>query len=235
MSSHYSEHLTDEGAVPHFLTATVTKIELLSWRLPGSLISLAGVCLLASGCSGGPPPLTPPDIDPAAAADMAFELYDTNGDGLLDGEELEACPAIVGSLSTYDTDSDSVISRDELANRLQRFVKSRAALYRLSVAVFLDKKPLSGATVRFVPEPYFEDRIKPATGVTGRTGTAQMAVADEDLPENQRNIRAVQCGTYRVEITHPDIDLPPRYNTETTLGYESVISDPSVEFQLKSR
>lgn len=199
------------------------------------LIGIVSMSLMVCGCGSALPALTPPDIDPSTAADNAFANYDKDENGLLSAEELQACPPLAGSISNYDTDSDAAISRAELAQRLQRFVNSRAALYRLSVTVYLDNRPLPGATVKFVPESYFEDQIKTATGITGRAGSAQMAVADEDLPENQRNIRAVQCGSYRVEITHPEIEIPSRYNTATTLGYESVISEANVEFKLKSR
>ena len=89
MSFQSSQHLQDVGAVQRPLTAGQPRV-----RLAGSLFGLMGVWILASGCGGGPPALKPPDLNPSAAADAAMELYDKNGDGILDSEELEACPAL---------------------------------------------------------------------------------------------------------------------------------------------
>ena len=185
-----------------------------------------------SGCGHGLPALRPPDVDPDSAAAKAMEQYDKDGDGLLSATELEACPGLAKMVKEYDTDGDSSVSQAELAERLRKFAESGAALTPLTVDVRLNNLPLAGATVRFVPEDYFDDEIKVAVGKTSKSGTARMAVASEDLPENQRNLRAVQFGTYRVEITHPNVDIPARYNTETTLGYETIFGQPKVEFRL---
>ena len=192
-------------------------------------------CALLSGCSGGPSALAPPELDPESAAEEAITLYDADGDQKLSSSELEACPGMAVGIKTYDQDSDGMISQAEIAERLQRFVDRRVALARLAVTVTLDKRPLGNATVRFVPEPYLGSELKVATGTTRKRGTATMAVADEELPENQRGIRGVHSGTYRVEITHPDETIPKEYNTETTLGYESTPGNPYAAFHLKSR
>lgn len=162
-------------------------------------------------------------------------MYDFDGDGILSASELAASPGLETMLKAYDTDGDGAVAQTEFAQRLETFVRSGTALLPLSAEVKLNNRPLAGATVRFVPEGYFGNAIKPATGVTTKSGSAQMAVAAEDLPENQRKFKAVQFGTYRVEITHPEIDIPAKYNTETTLGYETVFGQPNVEFRLTNK
>lgn len=137
-------------------------------------------------------------------------------------------------VKAYDSDADGSISEAELATRIQQFVRSGAALVPLSVNVVLNNRPLADAQVRFVPESYYGGAIKNAVGITSRSGAAQMAVPAEDLPENQRKIRAIQFGTYRVEITHPEVELPPKYNSETTLGFETVFGQPNAEFRLQT-
>ena len=194
-----------------------------------------GVVVGIAGCSGRPPALRPPDLDPESAAKVAIALYDKDGDGILSSTELEACPGMLESLTTYDRDSDEKISQEEIVQRLQRFVARGVSLSRVAASVRLDGGPLGGATIRFIPEQYLGDEIKRATGVTRRQGSATMAVAVEDLPENQKGIRGVHSGTYRVEITHPEISIPAKYNTETTLGYETKPGEPYVSFELKSR
>jgi hypothetical protein len=190
---------------------------------------------LLVGCGSGPPKLHPPDLDPDAAAQQAMALYDKDSDGNLSAEELQACPGILVSLKNYDADEDGQVSQAEIAGRLQKFVERRVALARLSVTVRLDKRPLAGATVRFVPEPYLGDDIKAATGITRQRGSATMAVDANDLPENQKNIRGIHYGTYRVEITHPEVDVPAKFNTATTLGYETTPGNPYATFDLRTR
>ena len=62
-----------------------------------------------------------------------------------------------------------------------------------------------------------------------------MDVDDSELPSNQAGLVGVQLATYRVEITHPEITIPAKYNTNTTLGYDSQPGQPSVIFNLKTR
>jgi hypothetical protein len=59
-----------------------------------------------------------------------------------------------------------------------------------------------------------------------------MAIAEEHLPENVRTMKLLQYGTYKVRITHPKIQLPARYNSETTLGYETKMGNPFATFAL---
>lgn len=197
-----------------------------------AIVMLAITLALAIGCGGGLPALQPPDVDPAEAAKQAIALYDQDGNAVLAADELEACPGLKLMLDAYDTDSDTAISQAEIQDRLQKYVDSGAALVPLSVNLRLNNRPLNGATVKLVPEPYFEGAIKPATGITAKSGAAQISVAADDLPENQKSFKAVQFGTYRVEITHPEIEIPKKYNTETSLGYETVFGQPIVEFRL---
>ena len=162
-------------------------------------------------------------------------LYDKDGDQKLSESELQASPGLLMSINTYDTDGDQVISQEEITTRLQKFVEYGVALLRLSASVTLDGRPLGGATIRLVPEPYLGDELKAAIGTTRSKGSASMAVPDEDLPENQKGIRGIHAGTYRVEITHPEKTIPAKYNTETTLGYEATPGNPYATFNLKSR
>jgi len=45
-------------------------------------------------------------------------------------------------------------------------------------------------------------------------------MASEDRPADAPPRPLVQPGLYRVEITHPSITIPARYNVKTTLGLE---------------
>ncbi|MEQ8616217.1 MAG: EF-hand domain-containing protein [Lacipirellulaceae bacterium] len=176
-----------------------------------------------------------PDLDPADAAQQAVELYDKDDNQSLSKEELASCPGLLMSLKAYDLDSDESISEEEIKSRLKKLVEKAAALSRVTVTLKLNKKPLPGATIRFVPEPYLGEAIKSATGKTLKRGVASMAVADEELPDSQKGIRGIHPGTYRVEITHPEVEIPAKYNTNTTLGYETTPGNPYASFDLKSK
>jgi hypothetical protein len=61
---------------------------------------------------------------------------------------------------------------------------------------------------------------------------------DKELPNDLKGSRLMQPGLYHVEITHPTVTLPSRYNAATELGFEV---DPvarggvSANFDLKSK
>ena len=44
----------------------------------------------------------------------------------------------------------------------------------------------------------------------------------EELPEDLKTARmgGIYGGSYKIEVTHPKIKLPSRYNSNTTLGEE---------------
>jgi hypothetical protein len=197
-----------------------------------SFLASIGLLLVIGGCSRGPARIPAPDVDPESAADMALELYDRNGDAKLDKAELAACPGIRDMLSLYDQDGGGSVDRNEIVERLTGLLKSRIGLTQLRARVTYRGKPLSGAKVVFEPEPYLGEEVEAAEGTTDAHGSAQMSIAPEQLPEHVHNMRLVHCGTFKVRITHPQIQLPPRYNTETTLGYETRLGDPFASFAL---
>jgi hypothetical protein len=168
----------------------------------------AGVlfAILASGCgrltSSG---VQPASVDPQSAAAAAIEYYDKSADGHLSDAELEACPAINNSLAKYDTDADRKISQAEIANRLQQLYSSGAGLFEVQCSVTRGGRPLSGANVRFIPEPFLGDSVHEATATTDIAGRASPGIAADKLPENIRTAQLMHVGLYRVEIEHPSI------------------------------
>jgi hypothetical protein len=166
------------------------------------------------------------DIDPSSASRQAIEQYDKNGDANLSDQELAAVPGIAKYKSLYDQDGDGQVSQDEIAQRIRLWSEQKLAYRALNVNVTVDGRPIEGATVEFIPEEYLGPNVKPATGTTDYNGQAGLAVAKGDLPPDLAKLpmALVTGGTYKVRITHPTIDLPARFNTNTTLG-EEVASD----------
>jgi hypothetical protein len=200
----------------------------------GSLLVIAAFAIAEAGCSRGPGRVKPPYVNPDSAAAAAIELYDTNKDGSLDESELARCPAMLEGKKSYDTDGNGKISREEIAARIAEIRKNGVGLTFLMCNVKVNGQSLEGATIDFEPEPYLGDQIKSAHGVTNKTGMAQMAIRAEELPSDQQDLKAIHYGTYKVRITHPKKALPTRYNTETTLGYETRVGDPYATFTLKT-
>lgn len=195
-----------------------------------------GASLFAiAGCSPGPAATHIPEVDPSQAAQSAMELYDKDQDGVLTDAELAACPGILGHLSNYDSDKNDSISREEIEKQITELRSSRVGLTMLSVQLRLDGRPLKGAKIKLVPEAYLGDEVKEAWGTSNSRGIATMDIRDSDLPESDHGLLGVHYGTYKLEITHPDVSIPATYNTQTTLGYETEKGNPNFNVNLKSR
>ena len=169
-----------------------------------------------SGCGG----IKEFRVDPVAASKAAMEQYDKNGDGLLDMTELRACPALLRELRAYDESKDKKLNADEIGAQIRDMYGQGPGMTSLNCTVSLNGTALSGATVRFIPESFLGPEIKEANGVTNSTGTAALGISPEDLPKELRRHHLMRVGIYRVEITHPSTKIPPKYNTETELGFE---------------
>ena len=182
-------------------------------------------CMLATlGCSTGPQAVEPVDVDPSSAATQAMTLYDANGDGSLDDDELSAVPGIQSAKLFYDKDHDGKVSADEIVARLQLWNEQGLGFRPLTLFVLLDGKPLADVEVQLLPEPYLGDAVKPAAGKTMADGSTNVTVEQEDLPAalktRRKRFYGVTGGTYKIKILSASQDLPPKFHSETTLGVE---------------
>ena len=180
------------------------------------LIACLFLSFLAVGCGKVKSYL----VDPVVSSTAAIEQYDKSGDELLDEGELKACPALLGALRAYDSSKDKKLSREEIGAQIKDMYERGSGLTAIACTVSLDGSPLSGATVKFIPEAFLGSEIKPAQGVTNPSGYAPMAIAAEELPKELRRHSFLRVGIYRVEITHPTKKIPAKYNTQTELGFE---------------
>jgi hypothetical protein len=175
--------------------------------------------LLAAGCgsSGTPEVQAQAAYDPAALTAAAFAEYDRDKNGFLEGAELDACPALKGSLVGIDTNRDGKISKAELQTRFEAYKAANAGSVSVAVMITLDGASLGDATVQFVPEACMGSVIPEATGKTRANGTVGAFAVDG------KDYAGLQPGLYRIKVTRSDASgksLPTRYNTKTTLGAE---------------
>jgi hypothetical protein len=203
---------------------------MINWHQIGLALAV-----LIAGCSGGPKRVKPPKIDISAAATQAIELYDTDHDGKLSETELAKCPGVLVMLAGYDTNHDKHIDADEFHDRLGSLLGAGSGATQLAASVYYQGRPLSGATVIFEPEPYLGDDIQPAQGITTNAGIADLGIPTDKAPAALKSFKLIQYGTYKVRITHPSIAIPAKYNTETTLGYETIPGLPTVNFVLNNK
>jgi len=182
----------------------------------------AALLLALAGCSSSPDSIEPVDIDPDQASTQAIELYDDNSDGSLDDGELAQVPGMLRYKEKYDANGDGLVSRQEIAERVVGWSDGGVGFRTLDVLVLLDNRPLPGASVKFVPETYLGEEPKVGTGETDAAGHAKISVAVEHIPEDLRmaRMRGMFGGTYRIEVTHPEKQLPERYRNGTALGEE---------------
>ena len=195
------------------------------------LFRVAAMTIVLSGC-GRLSTVEPPDVNADEAAAAAIEAYDKDSDGFLSEAELEALPAL--TLATADKDSDRKVSAEEIAQRIRLWSDGETGLMTFYCNVTLDGRTLEGAEVKLEPEPFLGEAVKPASGVM-RSDGAILKIDPELLPEDQRMMRGVQPGLYKVRITHPSAKIPARYNTETTLGQEIVPGTTGGTYKLTSR
>lgn len=180
-------------------------------------ISLALLGAVSIGC-GDAGRVEPPEINPTVAGKAAIREYDSDGDQRISREESRQCPGIADeAFGRYDANGDGHVTAQEITDRLQGMLDKNIGLVPAWCMVYLDGQPLRGAVVLLQPEIFLEGMIGEARGVTNARGMAHLNAAEQ---EGDDPLPGVPPGIYRVQITHPEIDLPPRYNSSTTLGME---------------
>lgn len=181
----------------------------------------AGCALIAvAGCDFGPAAVGLPPINAGSVGASAIKQYDKNSNGKLDGEELPLLPAVSGNLAKFDKNGDKAVDAAEITARVQSWLDAQVGLISFQCIVTLDGKNLEGATVEFIPEDCMGGSIEPASGSTSAQGMAVLSIAADKLPDDLKTAKVIRVGLYKIKVTHPSIQLPPKYNVATTLGQE---------------
>ncbi len=168
-----------------------------------------------SGC--GRPAPDAPQIEPEAMAKKALELYDANGDGKIDGDELNKTPALAFSLKEMDTDKDRALSAAEIQSRLEAWQNSGITLTAPLFMCKIKGKTVKEGTLRLVPEAFLGETYQVAEG-TFINGSCQPKAP------NKGNYQAIPLGFYHVEVSSPSGNI-----SAGTVGVE--VFDESKYFQ----
>lgn len=200
----------------------------------GTMLCLALLALSPTGCHRGPRSMRvdPPDFDADASTEQAMQLYDDDGNGLLSAEEQKSCPGIASNIKLYDLDQDGMVSVKELQARIEKWVDERTGLMSFNLGVKWNGRPMPNAQLDLQPVDFLETMLPSGNGVTDPRGLASISLAVEDLPDTHKSRRMMPPGLYKVRITHPDVELPARYNTETELGCEVSVESGNPAFPI---
>lgn len=182
--------------------------------------SLILLCI-AIGCSRAPKNLSPPPLDPDAAAAKAMELFDENSDGTLDRSELANSPGLKACLKTTDSDRDGSLTQQEIRDRLQVFVDSGTAIRSFQVELRRRGGEARNLKLTAVPEPFLQEYIEPATGETNVAGVVTPNIEFTDPEIRKQGYGGMRLGMYRLQIESLDgKTIPAKYNEDTELGIE---------------
>jgi hypothetical protein len=151
---------------------------------------------VAFGCSRGREAVRAPNVNPAEAATKAIELYDSDGDKALSEKELIKCPGIRGHLAMYDKNGNKKVEEDEIVARLTDLYKHGTGATQIICIVKYKGKPLANAEVVLEPEPYLGGDVQAARGTTNGSGSVDLGIPAEFLPQHLAKIKAVHYGTF---------------------------------------
>lgn len=175
---------------------------------------------LVVSCSSTAPRIEPPRIDAQRAAASAIERFDEDRNGSLSDQELTAIAGVLFALKDYDKDLNGEVSSSEIVERIRVWQASPIGIRTVRCRVLMNNKPIAGATVIWKPEEFLGDDLHPASGITDANGFADVGLDAGVLPAGGQRVVGVPCGLYKIEITHPTLSIPSRFNSKSTLGRE---------------
>jgi hypothetical protein len=187
--------------------------------MQGCKLYAAGLCLLSAAllcclsCTNRPFHDPPPQLNAEACGRRAIALLDADGNGRLEGKELDKCPGLKAALSRLDSDGLGYVTADAIAKRIKQWQESKIGRMRVTCSVMHNGKPLDGALVKFIPEEFLGDMMMNASGVTDEKGIAKISVM-----LGSENFKGVPPGFYRVEISKSGLNISEKYNSATVLG-----------------
>ena len=200
----------------------------LRHTLSATLASL--MTILLASCSQGPARVNQPYIDADGAGELAMDQYDTNGDGVVAGDELEKAPGLKALLATADTNKDGGITAEEVTERINKWKEQQTGVTIFGFVLTLDGRPLEGAIVTLEPESFLGDEIKTAIGETGVGGSGGASIPKAERP-SPTSPPGMHLGLYRVKISklvNGKEIVPPKYNEQTILGQELAGDVPGI-------
>lgn len=196
-------------------------------RAIGVACALSYLATIGCGPKVAPPP---PSMDPAAVAAAAISQLDSNKNGAIEAAEMASAPGLRSAASMIDADKSGSLTESEIAARLKRYTEFPVANLTFTCIFTQGGQPLTEAEVRFVPESYFGDSRRLATGKTDANGLLDLKVEGQDT-------FGVPNGIYRIEISKKDAagqeTLPAAVNSSSQQGQEIAFDRRELEGGLR--
>lgn len=182
-------------------------------KLPLTPTGIAVLAVAAlTGCSGSsPPPVPTVSWNAAQVADAAFQEYDADRNGSLQGTELS--PGLRAFAANADQNKDGTLTREEVVQRLQRHLELGTGIQGVGGMITHNGNPVKGVTVTLIPEKFMASFTKPATGTSDDRGSFQLATEDQPLP-------GVRPGVYSVKLSGGSMPIPDKYGENSEVGTE---------------
>lgn len=193
-------------------------------------VAIAGGAMTLTSCSSTPSRVQQPGINAEAAGAMAMEMYDTNADGKVAGDELEKAPGLKALLGTADTNKDGALTAEEVTARIYQWKEQKTGVTIFSFLVTLNGKPLEGAAVTFEPEPFLGNEVKIAIGDTAFGGNGGASIPKDQRP-SPTSPPGMHLGLYKVKVSkkaNGQETVPAKYNEQTVLAQEVAGDVPAV-------
>lgn len=178
-------------------------------RIRAAMVAGALAISLGIGCNSRPTPIAIPKYDPQAFADSLLQRCDKDGNASLSKAEAAAAPGLLAGWSRYDTNGDQAISADELKARAAQWLSRREGLVSILCEVKLSGTPIEGVQVKLVPDEALAAAVSPAETVSRRDYPTDLSIPPDLRAEAHRRLGGMQYGLYRVEVSHPSMQLAP--------------------------
>jgi hypothetical protein len=186
-----------------------------------AMIPLILVLVGLTGCTGGAAAIPPVNVNINRVVDQMLADYDTDKNGALSRAELEAQPALAACLVRCKPNQGNEISVEQLKKVLQVVFDPHTALVSATCLVRRNGQPFAGAEVKLVPLPALKDVLPTGSGVSDSFGATTISPPPEALPSEAPPVPGLMPpGFYLMEVTHPTVKIPEKYNSKTVLGKE---------------
>jgi hypothetical protein len=162
-----------------------------------------------AGCSSSPTPVKPPAYDPQEFANALLSRCDTDGGGSLTKQEAASAPGLVKRWSRYDKNQDGFISRDELESHVQHWLERGDGLSAITCVIRLKNRQIGDVAVRLVPDESLGGAVHPAETVSHPKFASFLSIPAEFKHADHAKLAGMQYGLYRVEVSHPSMNLVP--------------------------
>jgi hypothetical protein len=184
------------------------------------LLILAAV-LVVLGCSSKPAAIEVPLYNPGAFASSLLDRCDDDRDGAISKQEAEKSSGLLSAWRRYDASNDGTISREELESHAQAWLDENAGLASISCIVDLGGQQLDDVSVKLVPDASLATVVEPAVAVSRSTRPSFFSLPAELRSASHKNLSGMKYGLYRVEVSHPELQLAP---SPLSLGVD--VSEP---------